>query len=34
MNLQPTDLNSVIDQALRLIQHQLELSAIHVQARP
>ena len=31
MNLQPTNLNSVIDQALRLIQHQLELSAIHVE---
>src|SRR5437764_3698542 len=31
MNLQPTNLNSVIDQALRLIQPQLELSAIHVE---
>jgi two-component system, NtrC family, sensor kinase len=31
MNLQPTNLNSVIDQALRLVQHQLELSAIHVE---
>ncbi len=31
MNLQPTNLNSVIDQALRLIQHQLELSAIHLE---
>src|SRR5437660_3962596 len=31
MNLQPTRLNSVMDQALRLIQHQLELSAIHVE---
>jgi two-component system NtrC family sensor kinase len=31
MNLQPTNLNSVIDQALRLIQHQLELSGIHVE---
>ena len=31
MNLQPTNLNWVIDQALRLIQHQLELSAIHVE---
>lgn len=31
MNLQPTNLNSVIEQALRLIQHQLELSAIHVE---
>jgi two-component system NtrC family sensor kinase len=31
MNLQPTNLNSVIGQALRLIQHQLELSAIHVE---
>jgi two-component system, NtrC family, sensor kinase len=31
MNLQPTNVNSVIDQALRLIQHQVELSAIHVE---
>jgi two-component system NtrC family sensor kinase len=31
MNLQPTNLNSVVDQALRLIQHQLELSAIHLE---
>jgi len=31
MNLQPTNLNSVIEQALRLIQHQLELSSIHVE---
>jgi len=31
MNLQPTNLNSVIDQVLRLIQHQLELSAIQVE---
>ncbi len=33
MNVQPTNLNSVIEQALRLIQHQLELSAIHVEER-
>ena len=26
MNLQPTNLNQVIDRALRLVQHQLELS--------
>jgi two-component system NtrC family sensor kinase len=31
MNMQPTNLNSLIEQALRLIQHQLELIAIHVE---
>ncbi|HYM76749.1 MAG TPA: ATP-binding protein [Candidatus Dormibacteraeota bacterium] len=31
MNLQPTDLNKVIDRSLRLIQHQLDLAAIHVE---
>ncbi|HTT17881.1 MAG TPA: ATP-binding protein [Candidatus Sulfotelmatobacter sp.] len=31
INLQPTDLNQVIDRALRLIQHQLDLAGIHVQ---
>ncbi|HZQ96817.1 MAG TPA: ATP-binding protein [Candidatus Sulfotelmatobacter sp.] len=31
MNLQPTNLNQVIEQALRLVQHQLELSGIHVE---
>ena len=30
MNVQPTDLNRVIEQALRLVQHQLDLNAIHV----
>jgi two-component system NtrC family sensor kinase len=31
INLQPTNLNQVIDRALRLIQHQLDLGAIQVQ---
>jgi two-component system NtrC family sensor kinase len=31
MNVQPTNLNQVIEQALRLVQHQLNLNAIHVQ---
>lgn len=31
MNLQPTNLNQVIEQALRLVQHQLELTGIHVE---
>lgn len=31
MNLQATNLNQVIDRALRLIQHQLDLAAIQVQ---
>lgn len=31
INLQPTNLNQVIDRSLRLIQHQLELAAIHVE---
>jgi two-component system NtrC family sensor kinase len=30
INLQPTNLNQVIDRSLRLIQHQLDLAAIHV----
>ena len=33
INLQPTNLNQVIDRALRLIQHQLDLNAIHVEPR-
>ena len=31
MNLQATDLNRVIDQSLRLVQHQLDLGSIQVQ---
>jgi two-component system, NtrC family, sensor kinase len=31
INLQPTNLNQIIDRALRLIQHQLDLAAIHVE---
>jgi two-component system NtrC family sensor kinase len=31
MNLQDNDLNRVIDQSLRLVQHQLDLGAIHVE---
>ncbi len=31
MNLQPTNLNQVVDQSLRLIQHQLDLGGIQVQ---
>jgi two-component system, NtrC family, sensor kinase len=31
MNLQPTNLNQVIEQALRLVQHQIDLTGIHVQ---
>jgi two-component system NtrC family sensor kinase len=31
MNLQPTNVNRVIEQALRLVQHQLELTGIHVE---
>jgi two-component system, NtrC family, sensor kinase len=31
INLQPTNLNQVIDRSLRLIQHQLDLVAIHVE---
>ncbi|HZC24340.1 MAG TPA: ATP-binding protein [Candidatus Binatia bacterium] len=31
MNLQPTDLNRVIEQSLRLVQHQADLAGIHVQ---
>jgi two-component system NtrC family sensor kinase len=33
INLQPTNLNHVIDRALRLIQHQLDLAGIHVQPK-
>jgi two-component system NtrC family sensor kinase len=32
INLQPTNLNQVIERSLRLIQHQLDLNAIQVQA--
>jgi two-component system, NtrC family, sensor kinase len=31
MNLQPTDLNQVIDRSLRLVQHQLDLAGVHVE---
>ncbi len=31
MNLQPTNLNRVIEQSLRLIQHQLDLASVQVQ---
>lgn len=31
MNLQPTNLNQVIDRSLRLVQHQLDLAGVHVQ---
>ena len=31
INLQPTNLNQVIDRSLRLIQHQLDLATIHVE---
>ncbi len=33
MNLQATNLNQVIDRSLRLVQHQLDLAGIHVQAK-
>src|SRR5246500_5460610 len=33
MNLQATDLNHVIEQSLRLVQHQLDLNGVHVQAQ-
>jgi two-component system, NtrC family, sensor kinase len=33
MNLQATNLNQVLDQALRLIQHQLDLAGIHVETQ-
>ena len=33
MNLQPTDINHVIDQSLRLVQHQLDLGGIQVQSQ-
>ncbi len=31
MNLQPTDLNQVIDRSMRLVQHQLDLAGTQVQ---
>jgi two-component system, NtrC family, sensor kinase len=31
MNLQPTNLNQVIERSLRLVQHQLDLAGVHVQ---
>jgi two-component system NtrC family sensor kinase len=31
VNIQPSDLNAVIERALRLVQHQLELANIHLQ---
>ena len=31
MNLQPTNLNQVVDRSLRLVQHQLDLAGIQVQ---
>jgi two-component system NtrC family sensor kinase len=31
MNLQPTNLNQVIDRSLRLVQHQFDLLGVHVQ---
>ncbi|HTW59769.1 MAG TPA: ATP-binding protein [Terriglobales bacterium] len=31
MNLQPTDLNQVIERSLRLVQHQLDLAGVHVE---
>jgi two-component system NtrC family sensor kinase len=31
MNLQPANLNTVIDRSLRLVQHQLDLAGIHVE---
>jgi len=33
INLQPTNLNHVIQQSLRLVQHQLDLNGVHVQAQ-
>jgi two-component system NtrC family sensor kinase len=33
MNLQATDLNRVIEQSLRLVQHQLDLAAVQVQTQ-
>jgi two-component system, NtrC family, sensor kinase len=33
MNLQPTDLNQVIDRSLRLVQHQLDLASIQVESQ-
>ncbi|HET8825703.1 MAG TPA: ATP-binding protein [Terriglobales bacterium] len=31
VNIQPSDLNAVIERALRLVQHQLELANVHLQ---
>jgi two-component system, NtrC family, sensor kinase len=31
MNLQPTDLNQVVERSLRLVQHQLDLAGVHVE---
>jgi two-component system, NtrC family, sensor kinase len=31
MNLQPTNLNQVIERSLRLVQHQFDLAGVHVQ---
>jgi two-component system NtrC family sensor kinase len=31
MNLQPTQVNEVIERSLRLVQHQLDLASVHVQ---
>jgi two-component system NtrC family sensor kinase len=31
MNLQPTDLNVVVDRSIRLLQHQLDLGGVHLQ---
>jgi two-component system NtrC family sensor kinase len=33
MNLQPANLNQVIDRAVRLVQHQLDMSGIHIETR-
>ena len=30
INLQPTDLNQVVDRTLRLVQHQLDLAAVQI----
>lgn len=31
MNLQPTNLNQIVERSLRLVQHQFELAGVHVQ---
>lgn len=33
MNLQPTNLNQVVAQALRLVKHQLDLASVHVELK-